>query len=113
MNVQTVVGQVRARMRDHGYSESALARLTGIPQPTINRALKRPVRLSRTHRALCKFLGIDVSAVASNPDTREELVQELLEIWDGSREHAQSLARLLRAAATLQAHGAIQASRNR
>lgn len=113
MNVHSVIRQVRAKMRDHGYSESALSRLTGIPQPTINRALKRPVRLSRTHVALCKFLRIEVSVASANPDIREELVQELMEVWDGSREHAHSLVRLLRVAATLQAHGATQASRNR
>jgi hypothetical protein len=113
MNVEGVVRQIRAFMRDKGYSESAISRETGIPQPTVHRSLKSPMRLTKTHRTLCKFAGIELTAAQGNADTQEELVQELLEIWDGSREHAHSLARLLRAAATLQAYGASQASRNR
>lgn len=113
MNVQRVVRQIRAFMRDRGYSESSLARATLIPQPTIHRALKRPVRLTKTHRALCKFSGIDLGSVDAQSDVREELVQEVLDIWDGSREHAQTLARLLRAAATLQAYGATHPGRPR
>lgn len=113
MNVQMAVRQIRAAMRDRGYSESALSRMTGVPQPTINRALKRPVRLTQTHKSLCKCLGIEVETPSAQPETREELVRELLDIWDGSREHALSLTRLLRAAASLQAHGGSATSRSR
>lgn len=100
-------------MRDRGYSESSLARATHIPQSTLHRALKRPVRLTKTHRALCKFAGIDFAATPTHQEAREVLVQELLDIWDGSREHAHSLVRLIRAAATLQTYRANQASRPR
>lgn len=113
MNVQRVVRQIRAFMRDKGYSESALAREAGLSQPTVHRALARPARLTKTHRHLCKTAGIDLSSIAGSPETQEDLVQELLDVWDGSREHAHTLARLLRAAATLQAYGEAQAARAR
>lgn len=113
MNVQRVVREIRAFMADNGFSESGLARAVHVPQSTLHRALKNPVRLTKTHRALCKFAGIDLAASPASPDTKEELVQELLDVWDGSREHAHSLARLLRVAATLQAHAAAQGSRAR
>jgi len=100
-------------MRDNSYSESSLSRATGVPQSTISRALNKPVRLTKTHRRLCKFAGIDLGAAAGAVEVREDLVQELLDVWDGSREHAQTLARLLRAAATLQAYGANQGARAR
>jgi transcriptional regulator with XRE-family HTH domain len=113
MNVQGVVKQLRTFMRERGYSESRLARESGVPQPTIHRALKNPVRLTKTHRTLCKFAGIDLITVPTHPEAKEELIQEVLDIWDGTREHAHSLARLLRAAATLQAYVASQNSRSR
>ena len=113
MNVQSVVRQIRAFMRDQKHSESSLSKATNIPQSTIHRALKNPVRLTKTHRNLCKFSDIDITEVPRTTETQDELIQEVLDIWDGSRKHAHSLARLLRAAATLQAYGATQSGRTR
>ncbi len=113
MTPHAVIQRVRTFMRDNGYSESALSRLTGIPQSTIHRSLKNPLRLTKTHRTLCKFADIELTSATANLEVREELIQEVLDIWDGSREHAHSLGRLLRAAAALQTHGANQASRPR
>jgi hypothetical protein len=113
MNAVSVVRQLRSFMQVQGYSESALARMAGIPQSTVHRALRKPIRLTRTHHALCKIAGIDFSARQGPHDARDELVQEVLDIWDGSREHAHSLVRLLRAAGALQAYGATQPARTR
>ena len=113
MNVQRVVREIRSFMAINSLSESALAKSVNVPQPTVHRALKNPVRLTKTHRELCKFAGIDLAVSPATSETEEELVQELLDIWDGTREHAHSLTRLLRAAATLQAHAAAQGSRAR
>lgn len=113
MNIQVVLRQIRAAMQNQSYSEAGLAKAVGVAQSTVNRALRSPVRVTKTHRALCKKLGIELQASGGSPETKEELVQELLDVWDGSREHAHSLVKLLRAAATLHAHGASQASRSR
>lgn len=108
-----MVQEIRARMEDAGYSDSSLSRAVGIPQSTLWRALRTPVRTTKTHLKLCKFFGIDLQKDSTNVDARENLMQELLDVWDGSREHAQTLARLLRSAAALQAHAAAQATRSR
>lgn len=113
MNVREVVKEIRAYMATNSLSESGLAKSVGLSQPTVHRALKNPVRLTKTHRAICKFASIDLTAKLASPEIRDELVQELLSVWDGSREHAHSLARLLRAAATLQAHSAAHVPRAR
>lgn len=98
-------------MRENAYSQSRLARETGVPQSTISRALRSPVRLSRTHRQLCKFAGIDLHPVTQRSTGRESLVQAVLDVWDGTDEHARSIVKLIQAAATLEAHGAARAVR--
>lgn len=111
MNVQQVVQSICSFMERSSYSQARISQDTGIPQATISRALKAPVRISRTHRALCKFAGIDIQAARPRGDARESLVQTVLEVWDGTDEHAQLLARLLKAAATLEAYGASRVAR--
>lgn len=102
-------------MDANSYTEMRLSRETGIAQPTINRALKNPARLTNTHRKLCKFASIEIegSADSGDEETREGLVKAVLDVWDGTREHAQSIARLLKAGATLEAYGASKASKPR
>lgn len=106
MTVQNVVRELLAFMATNAYSQTRLSAESGVPQATISRALKSPVRLSKSHRELCKFarISIDEQSFAESP--REALVQTVLGVWDGSREHAQSIARLLKAGATLESHAA-------
>ena len=111
MNVQKVVRLIRAFMEAHSYSQSRLAKEAKVPQSTISRALASPVRLSRTHRQLCNFAGIDIQAAQGRSGARDSLVQAVLDVWDGTDEHAQSIARLLKAAATLEAYGAARAAK--
>lgn len=100
-------------METNSYSQTDLSRLTGLPQPTISRALSNPVRISRTHRALCKFARIAFDTPAPSSRGQETLIQAVLDVWDGTQEHANSIARLLHAGATLEAHGASRALKNR
>lgn len=113
MNVHAVVKALLTFMEQKGYNQTRLSDETGIPQPTISRALKRPVRITKTHRALCKFAGIPVQHDQGFESMRDELVNELLDVWDGSREHAHSIARLLKAAAGLEAHAVDRATKPR
>lgn len=48
-----------------------------------------------------------------HPETQEQLIQELLDIWDGGREHGHSLAKLKQAVATLQVRGVNRLGRTR
>lgn len=86
-----------------------LARITGIPQPTLSRALANPVRISGTHRKICKFANISLEGTAATVRTQQALVQAVLSVWDGTPEHAQSIARLLSAGAKLEAHATARA----
>lgn len=110
MTVQRIVSALRAFMELNAYTQTRLSEDTGIPQSTIARALKNPRRVSKTHHALCKFAKIAPDDQISVGSARDALVQTVLEVWDGSREHAHSIARLLKAGATLEAHGAARAT---
>lgn len=111
MNVSAVVTQLREFMHKNSYSESRLSREAGVPQPTLHRALRNPQRLTKTHIFLCKFAGIALNPNESTKPRHDELVKVVLEVWDGTEEHAQSIVRLLRAGATLEAYGARRASK--
>lgn len=110
MNVSTIVTQLREFMHENSYSESRLSRESGVPQSTLHRALRNPQRLTKTHMRLCKFAGIALAFNESTKLLHDELVKVVMEVWDGTDEHAQSIVRLLRAGATLEAYGARRAT---
>lgn len=113
MNVNTVVTRLREFMHENSYSESRLSREAGVPQPTVHRALRNPQRLTKTHIRLCKFAEIALGPDESAKPRHDELVKAVMELWDGTDEHAQSIVRLLRAGATLEAYGARRASKTK
>lgn len=106
MNVHAIASTLRSFMEQKGYTQTFVSEETGIPQSTICRALKSPVRVTKTHLALCKFAEIPIEHNAATESMKDELVGELLDVWDGTREHADLIARLLRSAAGLEAHAA-------
>jgi transcriptional regulator with XRE-family HTH domain len=113
MTVQRIVRELRSFMEMNSYSQTRLSTESGIPQSTISRALNKPKRLTETHRELCKIAGIALEESAAGGSALDELMQTVMEVWDGSREHAQSIARLLKAGATLEAYGAARAAKPR
>lgn len=94
-------------------SQMELSRKTGIPQSTLSRALDNPVRISETHRKICKFANISLEGADSTVRTQQALIAAVLSVWDGTPEHAQSIARLLSAGAKLEAHGTARAVQSR
>jgi len=90
-------------------SQMELSRQTGIPQSTLSRALDSPVRISQTHRKICKFANISLEGADSTVRTQQALIEAVLSVWDGTPEHAESIARLLSAGAQLEAHGTARA----
>ncbi|UCU94928.1 helix-turn-helix domain-containing protein [Hydrogenophaga taeniospiralis] len=113
MNVSAVVTQLRKFMHENSYSESRLSREAGVAQSTLHRALRNPQRLTKTHIRLCKFAGIALSQDESAKPRHDELMKAVMEVWDGTDEHALSIVRLLRAGATLEAYGARRASKTK
>jgi hypothetical protein len=106
MNVSSAVSQLREFMRENSYSENRLSKEACVPQSTLHRALRNPRRLTKTHIHLCKFAGIALSLNESTTPRRDELVKAVMEVWDGTDEHAQYIVRLLRVGSTLEAYGA-------
>ena len=113
MNVNAVVTQLREFMHKNSYSESRLSKEAGVPQPTLHRALRNPQRLTKTHIRLCKFAGIALDPDESVKPRHDELLKAVMEVWDGTDEHAQSIVRLLRVGAMLEAYGARRASKTK
>lgn len=109
MTVNDVVMQLREFMHENSYSESRFSKEVGVPQPTLHRALRNPQRLTKTHVRLCKFAGIALDPDEPAKASHQELVKAVMEVWDGTDEHAQSIVRLLKAGATLEAYGARRA----
>lgn len=111
MNATRLVERIRAHMEANSISQMDISRLSGLPQSTISRALKSPVRVTKTHREICKTIDIAVDEPIRSRRGQEVLVQAVLKVWDGTTEHAQSIARLLNAGATLEALATSRASR--
>lgn len=97
MIVNVVLQQIENSMAAKNLSQIALSRMTGIPQSTLSRALSHPIRVTKTHRKICKYLGI-VMTHDENRSGAEALRKAVLDAWDGTDRHAQALAGLLRAA---------------
>lgn len=98
MVVNDALIKIKLALEAQGLTQLALSQMTGIPQSTLSRSLRSPVRLTRTHRKVCTFLEIPILHTARDLAGAETLRQVVMEVWDGTDRHAQALARLLRAA---------------
>lgn len=85
-----------------GCTQTELAQLAGVSQATVSRARNRvPVRKSSQHRRLCSYIHEEIARIQ-----RDNPAQDALErIWDGSQEHGEALAALIRAAGELSRTG--------
>ena len=104
MNVNVALQKIHQAMAAKGLRQIDLSRDTGIPQPTLSRALNMPSRLTKTHRAICKFLRIKLDD-APDLDAKSQLVRALTGTWDGTEAHAKALLSLLQAASKLAVAG--------
>lgn len=102
MIVNDVLHQIESAMTERDLNQLALSRMTGVPQSTLSRALSQPVKITKTHRKICKYLGIPIPQ-DENSSGAESLRKAVLDAWDGTDRHAQALAGLLRAAAQISA----------
>lgn len=75
-------------------SDSKIARLAGVSQPTVSR-----LRVSRGDRSrcseafskLCSFYGIPVGAVKDTHGYNELLCKAIIDAWDGTATHGRAL----------------------
>lgn len=84
-------------LREEQISQRELAERAGVAQATVSRALSaEPVRPGRARTRLVAYLRRQGRLAGADP-----IFDAVIEIWDGSEEHAAALARLLLASADL------------
>jgi predicted XRE-type DNA-binding protein len=98
MNVNVVLQKIRQAMAEKNLKQIDISRGAGIPQPTLSRAFSQAVKVTTTHRKICKYLGISITENMDGAGA-QALHQAVLDAWDGTERHALALANLVRAAA--------------
>src|SRR5437762_387946 len=92
-----IVEDVSQYMRDRHVTQAALAARSGVSQSQVSRLLSgKPRRLSKSVLAICRYAKIDASDLkASDPRRNGILMGALKKVWDGTDEHARSIARVI------------------
>ncbi len=89
---------LEALMQRDGISQSAVGNLAGVSQSTISRVLARqPLRNGPARARLVAFMR---QRAVGNPEPTVAF-DAIVEIWDGSEEHAVALAKLILASREL------------
>lgn len=101
-----VFQQLVARVKADNRSDSAIARLSGVSQPTISRlrnALEqRRSRSSKPFNKLCSFYGITVNATRGAGGYNELLRNAIIDAWDGTEAHGRALLLVIKGLRELQ-----------
>lgn len=81
-------------------SQNALATAAGVDQATVSRILRKcPQRAGPAFSRLCIYAtNIDEDGLRPDPSDSEDLMNALRDVWNGSDEHAEALAEIIRAA---------------
>lgn len=86
--------QVIARVKADTRSDSEIARLSGVSQPTVSRLRNAPGRRSRGSRSfkrLCNFYGVALDAAREAVGYNELLRNAIIDAWDGTEAHGRAL----------------------
>jgi hypothetical protein len=92
--------RLKRTLEVHKISQEALAKAAGINQATVSRIMARcPRRAGGAFTKLCRYAD-KVCERESRPDPSlcSELMNALRDVWNGSDEHAEALAAIIRAA---------------
>lgn len=94
--------EMRAVLGGSGLSQLEIAKIVGVSQPAVSRLLSNyPLRQGSAFKKLCNYAeSRRASAQATLPLPVEDaaLVSAIREVWNGTPEHAQALAAMIRAA---------------
>ena len=87
----------------HGITQTTIAAALGISQSQVSRVLSGNARRpSKVFNAVCKYVH---SSVASHPGEslkhHPELIEAVSDVWDGTPDHAQALALVIRSLGAL------------
>lgn len=98
--ISELAAAARARAVALGLTQTELARVIGVEQSQVSRLLSGNLkRRTAVFDALCEYLG-----AAHEPRERSlppGLSSAVLSVWDGSKEHAEALATVIRSLAAL------------
>lgn len=94
--------EMRATLGKIGLTQPDIARAAGVSQPAVSRLMaKCPKRHGGAFKKLCNYAdGQRASAQTTLPLPVDDaaLVSAIREVWNGTPEHAQALAAMIRAA---------------
>ena len=84
-------------MHGRDATQVTLAAGARVSQSQVSRLVSgKTRRLSKSVLAICRYANIDpYETRALNPRKNEILIEALKKLWDGTDEHAQSIARVL------------------
>lgn len=83
-----------ARITSDTRSDSEIARLSGVSQPTVSRLRASQGGRSRASEAfskLCSFYGIPVGPIKGEGGYNELLRIAIIDAWDGTESHGRAL----------------------
>lgn len=100
-----VFQQVVARIKADSRSDSAIARLSGVSQPTVSRlrnAREQRSRGSESFNKLCNFYGIAFDVARGAGGYNELLRNAIIDAWDGTEAHGRALLLVIKGLKGLQ-----------
>lgn len=90
------------RAKDLGLTQAEIASTLSVSQSQVSRVLSgKSARHSKVLNRLCNYVFSLTSTRQPDPQTSEELMSAVAEVWDGTSEHAQALALVIRSLGSL------------
>lgn len=94
--------EMRAALGGCGMTQPDIAKAAGVSQPAVSRLLAEcPRRYGAAFKKLCKYADSrrrEAQTTLPLPVEDAALVSAIREVWNGTPEHAQALAAMIRAA---------------
>lgn len=92
---------------DNGLTQNGIALALGISQSQVSRVLSgRARRRSSVFAAVCKYVHSSVAAQPADALRHHpELMEAVADVWDGTTDHAQALALVIRSLGALRSRG--------
>ena len=97
--------QLVARIKADRRSDSDIARLSGVSQPTVSRlrnSLEQRSRGSKPFNKLCSFYCIAVDVARGAGGYNELLRNAIIDAWDGTEAHGRALLLVIKGLKDLQ-----------
>lgn len=101
-SIKTQWAEMRATLGKSGQTQPEIGRAAGVSQPAVSRLMAQcPKRYGGAFKKLCKYAESQREYAQNTlplPVDDAALVSAIREVWNGTPEHAQALAAMIRAA---------------